>query len=221
MTSTKFLYTALGDSITKGYSAPGKRGYVYMLATVLDQRIPCFRVYNAGQKGLTSGQLLLLLGFSPRLRFMVQRAGLLTLWIGGNDLLYTYLRNKMLCRNPAIYEPMLISYQKNINGILSLIRSRQSRPPFVCNLYNPFPHSALAWKLISALNHSLQDACNRWHAPLIDIYSVFQGRQPELIHGYRNGKLSDIRLVGSKPIHPNLQGHQVITGALLNAIYGS
>ncbi|PTX64716.1 lysophospholipase L1-like esterase [Melghirimyces profundicolus] len=213
-----FVYTALGDSITRGYSAPGKRGYVDMLASELGWKLPSFRAYNAGIKGLTSRQLLLRLQYSLHLRLWVRRANLLTLWVGGNDLLYAYLRNAVW-NDPRIFNRTLSDYQTNINGILSRIQSLQAVPPLVCNLYNPIPHSKLALQWIPVFNHALQEICDRRDLSLVDIHAAFQGREPELIHGYRNGRLSDMRLL-KKPIHPNLRGHRVITETLLEVIHG-
>jgi len=213
-----FLYTALGDSITRGYSAPGKRGYVQMLSSKLAATHPDVRTMNAGQKGLTTEGLLFWLSFSVTLQQALRQAHLVTLWIGGNDLLYAYIRKNLL-NTPDSYEQVVYRYRTHLNGILSRIQSFSRAPLVVCNLYNPFPRSQLSLRWVSAINHSLMRICARRNLPIVDIYSAFRGREAELIHGYRTGRLTDIRLFGGNPIHPNLRGHQVITRRLLKVLH--
>ncbi|EGK14455.1 lipolytic enzyme LipC [Desmospora sp. 8437] len=216
--SGRFLYTALGDSITEGYSAPHKRGYVNLLACRLRREHPSFRLRNAGRKGWTSRRLLLRLRHSPRLLWAVGRADLLTLWIGGNDLIFAYIKG-MMSTSPHLYEQALTQYLSNMDQIFARIHRVRSRPFLVCNLYNPFPNSGFARQWVGEFNQVLGGMCNRWAIPMVDIHSVFLGREAELIHGYRNGTVSDIPLIGRRPVHPNRRGHEVIANTLWGVIH--
>lgn len=216
--SGKFLYTALGDSITEGYSAPGKRGYVNLLSYGLHKEHPSFRLLNVSRKGWTSRRLLLRLARSPRLVQAVGQADLLTLWIGGNDLIFTYIKG-MMSTTPYLYEQALTQYSHHMDQIFAWIHWARSRPFLVCNLYNPFPNSGFARQWVGAFNQVLGGVCQGWGVPLVDIHSAFLGREAKLIHGYRNGTISDIPLIGHRPVHPNRKGHEVIARTLWRVIH--
>ncbi|OYD09854.1 SGNH/GDSL hydrolase family protein [Paludifilum halophilum] len=212
MTPKKW-YVALGDSITVGYSAVGRRGFVDRLADRLSQQGHPINVYNAARKGMTSRLLVDQLAGSPYLHHLLYRANLITLCIGGNDLLYAYIRF-FLSGDPSVYFQTVYHYEFRLRRIYSLIRSRSSAPLFTLNLYNPFPHSPSAVTWISAINDRIEKISAGWSVPIIDLYHHFLGSEPFLIRGYRTGHLSDYRLFGSNPVHPNDRGHQLIANAL-------
>ncbi|WP_380706071.1 SGNH/GDSL hydrolase family protein [Salinithrix halophila] len=218
MGKSRYLYVALGDSITAGYSAPDKRGFATQLAGWLAGVYPSFSYINAGKKGLTSSQLAGYLTISPALRHAIRQSSLMTLDIGGNDLLYAYIKYFFL-GNPAIYPHTIRLYAINLHRIYSQLTALSLSPLYTLNLYNPFPHSKSSSTWVPLLNRETEEVSRIWGVPVVNIYERFLGREKQLIHGYRTGRLSDIRIgSGGYPVHPNLAGHQVITEALLETI---
>ncbi|MFO7289514.1 Lysophospholipase L1 [Planifilum fulgidum] len=212
-----FHYVAFGDSITAGYNAPHRRGYVELLGFRLGSRIPRVWVANCGKKGATSGDLLFYMTFSPFFRSALRRADLMTLCIGGNDLLHAYLKMNLLRRPDAIPRSLHL-YSLNLNNLIGMIRRANPGPLLVLNLYNPFPLSPLAVRWVREMNAIIDGVAARWNVPVVDICDRFLGKEPFLIYGYRTGTLSDYRLFGGNPIHPNGEGHRIIAEAVWEKI---
>lgn len=212
-----FHYVAIGDSITAGYNAPHRRGFVDMLGFRLSSRFPRVRIANCGKRGATSGDLLFYMTFSPFCQFALRRADLITLCIGGNDLLHAYLK-MLLFRHPNVIPRSLHLYGHHLNRLIGMIRRANRSPLFLLNLYNPFPASPLAVHRVYEMNTIIDGVAARWNIPLIDIHDRFLGMESVLIHGYRTGSLSDYRLFGENPIHPNGEGHRVIAEAVWERI---
>ncbi|GAA5346444.1 lysophospholipase L1-like esterase [Planifilum fimeticola] len=214
-----FHYVAFGDSITAGYSAPRRRGFVDMLGFRLGSRFPRVRVANCGKKGATSGDLLFYMTFSPFFHSALRRADLMTLWIGGNDLLHAYLK-MILFRHPDAIPRSMHRYGHHLDRLIGVIRRANRSPLLLLNLYNPFPLSPLAVHRVEVMNAIIDGVASRWNIPVIDIHDRFLGREPFLIDGFRTGSLSDYRLLGENPIHPNGEGHRVIAEAVWEKING-
>ena len=88
-----FQYTALGNSLTAGIGAsfvvdpPKRYGYVYYFRDFLSTIFPCANLINRAQPGFTSSDLLQQLQNDPVTRQAAKKANLITINIGGNDLL--------------------------------------------------------------------------------------------------------------------------------------
>ncbi|GGE10075.1 lipase [Marinithermofilum abyssi] len=214
--SSPFLYVALGDSITEGYSVPRKYGYAPMFTSLLQGTGHQVTLRNFGIKGMTSSHLLTQL-YVPMVQQSLQQANLTTVCIGGNDLLYAYVQY-VFYRNTLIYSRVVNQFTVNLNRIYSIVRQHTLAPIYAINLYNPFPNSRSASHWIPVLNQAIARTSERWEIPVVDIYHRFKGLEHRLIYGYRRGVLSDLRLLGIKPIHPNFLGHRVITEALWEVI---
>ncbi len=208
-----FHYVALGDSITAGYSAPDKKGYVTILGHLLKEQFGRVRVSNFGLGGNTSRRLLSEILRNPIVQQEIIRADLLTVYIGGNDLKNTYLKYLLRQKN-EVFLDTIESFGSRLEQIYHAIQQMSKAPLLTLNLYNPFPHSEIASTWIPALNGAIDMVSIRRHIPVIDIYSRFKQREMMLIHNYRTGTLKDFQLFGGNPIHPNFQGHQVIAHTL-------
>lgn len=208
-----FHYVALGDSITAGYSAPDKKGYVTMINDLMKEQFGRVKVSNFGLGGNTSRRLLSEILRNPIVQQEIIRADLLTVYIGGNDLKSAYLKYLLRQKN-EIFLDAIESFGSRLERIYHAIRLMNKAPLYTLNFYNPFPNSQIASTWVPALNGAIDTVSMRWHIPVIDVYSRFQQREMMLIHNYRTGTLKDFQLFGGNPIHPNLQGHQVIAHTL-------
>lgn len=129
-----FRYVALGDSLAAGVGSFTFFGYVPRLSFFLVRHAKRIVVTsNHGRFGMTSGQLMEALRTNERLRRSVRRADLLTLNIGGNDVLGC--RYQYACMEEAI--PRL---RENWEAILREVRGLNPKAPlYTMNLYNPVP----------------------------------------------------------------------------------
>ncbi|SDW31195.1 Lysophospholipase L1 [Marininema mesophilum] len=220
MTTPSYLYVALGDSITEGYSAPNRQGFATQLSRRLNEHIDSFSLVNTGKKGLTSGRLASILTSSSPHAHAVSQSSLLTLNIGGNDLIHAYVKY-FLFGNMSIYARTIHTYKNNLHQIYKQIRQLSHAPLYTLNQFNPFPQSRTANTWIPLLNKATAEVSSTWNVTIVDIGELFRNREPKLIHQYRTGRLTDIRFgSGSYPVHPNRLGHQVITDALWETIIG-
>lgn len=132
----RLRYVALGDSIAFGIGSLTLFGYPPRLAKALALRLHRYvRLQNRSRYGLTSTELLGLLEGSESLRRAVQSAGLITVNIGGNDLLQCHY-------DGACLPGALATFRTNWAGILREIRAlNPGAPLLVLTLYNPYPVS--------------------------------------------------------------------------------
>lgn len=212
-----FFYTALGDSITAGYNAPRRRGYAHRLTKLLKHQGLPTKLNTVCQKGWTSRDLLQASAF-PTVRLAIRHAQLITVYVGGNDLLYALVKY-LLTRNSRVFDQTITTYGSNLQHLYTRIRKLSPVPVFALNLYNPFPYSALPSTWVPALNQMTADVSAQWGINVVNIYESFLGMEPLLIDGYQTGRLEDyVPVIAKNPIHPNEQGHDRISRELWNAV---
>lgn len=159
-----FRYVALGDSLAAGVGSFTFFGYVPRLALLLTKRLKrVVLTTNLGRFGWTSQRLLNALRTDQGFRKAVTRAQLITVDIGGNDLLG--------CRHQeACLEEALVEFRQNWQEILREIRRLNPKATLLTmTLYNPVP---------------LDDV----RRPAIDGYIARMNAiitQPELLKAYR------------------------------------
>ncbi|MBP3951021.1 GDSL-type esterase/lipase family protein [Bacillus suaedae] len=196
-------YTALGDSLTVGIG-DSLGGFVNRSATILRHSGIPVKVQKIAKVGLTSQELLVSLQ-NPRTRLAIARADLITLTIGGNDLLKA-LEYVERTKDPSQLEMTISKFSVNLNKILQQIQLIKSATPTknyqirIIGLYNPVPHIPLSTAVIKKINRII---CSYRSATIrcVDIYNHFS--QP--------GSLA-------RDLHPNAVGYQAITKQLLNSI---
>lgn len=207
-------YVAIGDSVTAGWGSPpvnGSRlnGYVSHLHRQLLLR-GSSDLHNLGIPGLTSGQFLFLLEHWPELSQTIKKADLITLSVGGNDIIWTDHQSP---GDVAKMREALTKYEENIEKILTDVRQlNEDARLFVLEVYNPFPvddarHAQLA-EWVIWVNESLAAAANQHDASVVPTASLFLKHENE----YVNLKQNDI--------HPNNEGHTRIAEQISHALFG-
>lgn len=204
------LYIALGDSVTYGYSSTSEnKSYVQRLARSLS-KTGKVNVYLHAKPGWTSTKLLKSVQtLQPSL---FEEAGLVTLMVGGNDLLRS--SPFLLNGNHAHLMRVADRYYQNLLEIVELAKRPNSRF-IVGTLYNPFPNSVMASEYTRLVNDCVRRVAKRYGILLADIDKRFQDKEARYVEGYRRGSIRDFRIVGN-PIHPNDAGHGAIAQTFLS-----
>ncbi|BCU81500.1 spore germination lipase LipC [Polycladomyces abyssicola] len=212
-----FVYTALGDSITAGYNAPRRIGYAHRLTKRLKHIGLPAKLYTISKKGWTSGDLLQASTWLST-RMAIQNARLITVYIGGNDLILAHVKY-LLTRNPNVFNQVISTYGNNLHLLYKQIRRLSPVSVYALNLYNPFPHSALPNTWVPVLNQVTADVSTLWNITVVNIYDLFQGMEPLFIDGYQTGRLENyVPLITRNPVHPNERGHELIAQELWETI---
>jgi lysophospholipase L1-like esterase len=175
----RLRYVALGDSIAFGIGSFTLFGYPPRLAKALAPRLRRhIALQNRSRFGLTSTELLGMLEGSDHLRLAIQAAALITVNIGGNDLLQCGY-------DGACLPGALSTYRANWEGILREIRALNPRATLMAlTLYNPYPLADLrrppVQEGIAALNAIVQDPglLGRYAVDAVtDLSPLFEGHE--------------------------------------------
>ncbi|MBU9723380.1 MULTISPECIES: GDSL-type esterase/lipase family protein [Bacillaceae] len=210
MYSRWLYYTALGDSISAGVGAYLRDGFVKAYHHKLEHhlRLPVY-LHLYAQPRITSYQLLTFL-YDPNVRRDIARAHIITINIGGNDLIQANKRYKEI-GDPQVLEQSHYYLYNNVKQILSVIHEIKANEPQnyliqLIGIYNPYPKLPYSDHWIGKTNESLyQLATSYKNTVYIDVYPVFQ----------QNGK----GLFSFGGIHPNGKGHQMIADELLRSYF--
>lgn len=207
-------YVAIGDSITAGWGTPlidGARlnGYAPLLHRQM-QAHGRATMHNLGIAGLTSGQFLFLLAHWPEAVEQLRRADLITLSIGGNDIIWTEHQKP---GDVMAMRAALTKYRSNIQKILSAFRKVNQRARlFVLEVYNPFeqqdPRHRLFNEWITWVNESILAVATQHDATVVPVASLFAAHEKEYVN------------LANHDIHPNPLGHQMIAKQIAHQLFG-
>ncbi len=233
------LYIALGDSLSFGIGASdaSTTSFVALVHAPLGSGI---ELMNLGVPGATS-QDLVDRDLDRAVQEIERRKAdsdpnndvrLVTLEIGGNDLLNIYFSLvqtgectdvETSLQTPACADALRSAFEGfRPNLTATLDRLREADPSLrilLLTLYNPFGHIpsigpigdlSLEGKPDTPFSQGLNDiiraiAQGRDDVTLVDIYPLFQGRTPELISG--------------DGIHPNDEGYRVMADAVISELH--
>ncbi|WP_157729472.1 GDSL-type esterase/lipase family protein [Tumebacillus algifaecis] len=208
-------YVAIGDSITAGWGTPaigGARvnGYVSHLHRQMQVRGQA-TLHNLGVAGLTSSQFLFLLEHWPEASQLLQKADLITLSIGGNDIIWT---DHQKPGDVMAMHEALTKYKTNILTILAHFRQLNvDARLFVLEVYNPFavkdPRHKQLSEWITWVNESIREAAKAYDADVVPVATLFLSHEQEYVN------------LANNDIHPNASGHKVIAEAISHTLFGS
>ena len=156
-------YTALGDSIARGMGATASYGYVDHVRDSLLTRHRAVVLVNAAIPGMASGDLLLQLRTDPVTRAAVKQAQVLTISIGGNNLLPCASDNYETV-DTACAAAGVAAFRRDWAQLLAEIREGIGARAalYAMTLYNPYPgdhpNYAVADSYIEQLNATIRDA---------------------------------------------------------------
>jgi lysophospholipase L1-like esterase len=207
-------YIALGDSITFGQKASSSsRAYPARVTSMLKLKgIQSKRIVLA-QPNWTSLDLAEEIYIDPS---FLRCAKVVTVWIGGNDLIHYGLSS--LGQSAPPIQGMMNNFKKRLDMILGLVRLMGVKHIICCTQYNPFPNSAIAVDAIHVMNQVITASATANSCLVARVDRWFSGNEDSLIYGYRDGRAEDA-LRGYADVHPNDQGHELIATGLFSSIY--
>ena len=134
-------YVALGDSLTEGVGDQSERGgFVPIVAEDLQSRynLSSIEVDNYGVSGDRSTQILKRLQEDEHLRKSLADADVISLTVGGNDLMKVFQDNFFSLTVKKFVKPRT-KYTKRIETLLTEIRElNPTAPIYMMGIYNPF-----------------------------------------------------------------------------------
>lgn len=210
---------AIGDSITAGVGAKWNRGYPTLLAKLLEADHPQIKLVNWGIPGLTIPRLTKALQKGDHLYDKLATADWIVMTIGGNDIINHF--PKSFAEN-AKFTLRAQRLARELDLLIATLISLTSAPIYLGDLYNPFPHSEAATRIINAVNNKHLEALARRYksVTLVKLSKVFTGHEEQAIQYYKTGTIQDMKKWFHRPIHPNDYGHQQIAEAFYQAIVG-
>jgi lysophospholipase L1-like esterase/PKD repeat protein len=232
-------YLALGDSLTTGEEASANNdnqpGYPDMLVALLRNEHPNSNFINVGVSGetstsiLTNGQLDQAIAAIASEREAGRRVGLVTLSIGGNDVVDVLLGN-------SDGEVALQQFGANLETIISRLQATLNDPYdtpqcdiLLMTYYNPYPNlpippsgEKLADIWTPRFNTVIKTVAARHNLPVAEVYARFVGNEAELT--FVNPAIYDDKTLVSPSnpnferdldYHPRAAGHQAIAEEFL------
>jgi len=206
-----FQYTAIGDSLTVGFGALPGNGFVPVYRRLAERHLRTFVAYdNLGVNGLTSQGLYDYISRNPSFRQLVSQADIITISIGGNDLIRAAKSSAGNLSGRDFHEA-LSNCKTNFSRILKTIYElkKNSKRPYIIRavgLYNPFPQIEGSSYYVQQYNRYLESYANSTFA-VANIYASFKGRERALL--------------SLDHFHPNGYGYSIIAEQLNRLGYGS
>lgn len=224
------VYVALGDSVPYGYGLanPAAESYVNLFAGMMEADGAGVTTFNQSVSGLTSAQLLAALsGLSAGDAALLASADVITLNIGGNDVLGTVLAylvtQGIIDTSGNVLNPQALAtidltalsgtlgtaatnFGANYAAIITLLKQAAPNAELIVStIYNPIPDTlttlAAADTFITAMNSVIWGLQSTGGYKIADTYTAFaEAAVP----------VTNVNLPYSVDIHPNAAGHELM-----------
>ncbi|PTX64890.1 lysophospholipase L1-like esterase [Melghirimyces profundicolus] len=206
-------YLVLGDSVARGFGSEktGPHGYSSLVVKGLGQDEISLNLVNKGVVGQTSTKLRNYIQ-KKDIRESIANADLISLTIGGNDLLKVALKENNPLRVISDFNRIQAQYKENLSGILKEIRSLNHEAPIlITSLYNPVSKGEPFYRIS---NHLL----NQWN---VGLKQMAYGYSLTLVVDVADRLPAGSRNWLSDQIHPNDRGYRLIADGILDEIRSS
>lgn len=139
----KLNLVAIGDSLTHGVGDPTKKGgYVRLIKQQLKKDDYQVKTANFGKTGDRSDQIQARIEQQSQIQTALKKADVITLTVGGNDLMKVLQDNFLLLASNQLAAAMpkaKQTYQASLTSLLKTIRMYNKQAPiFMFSIYNPF-----------------------------------------------------------------------------------
>lgn len=224
-----FSYVALGDSLTEGIGdTTNQGGYIPLLSQQLTQEYG-YQVtsQNFGVGGNTSNQILKRMSNDKNIKKALAKADLLTLTVGGNDVM-AVIRKNLSDLNLAAFSKASLSYQERLRKIIEKARTdNPDLPIYIVGIYNPFylnfPELTDMQLVIDNWNKSTEAITKEYErvyfVPINDLlYKGIDGEEGIVQTVGEQTTVVNNALFSEDHFHPNNIGYQIMSNAVMEVI---
>ncbi len=222
-------YVALGDSLTEGVGdTTSQGGFVPLLSESLHNRYS-YQVtsVNYGVSGNTSQQIFKRMTTDPQIEKDLEKADLLTLTVGGNDVL-AVIRKELSHLSLNSFEKPAEAYKERLKEILAKARQDNPKLPiYVLGIYNPFylnfPQLTKMQTVIDNWNKATKEVVdaseNVYFVPINDrLYKGINGKEGITESSNSQASITNDALFTGDHFHPNNIGYQIMSNAVMEKI---
>jgi lysophospholipase L1-like esterase len=213
---------AVGDSLTHGVGdTTHQGGYVALIAQ--DMQVATNRkvlTSNYGVTGDTSLQIQKRVRQQNKLRADVKAADVITMTVGGNDLMHL-LQQNMLSINTKDVTKGIARFQKHLRSLLADVRAlNPDAPIYVFGIYNPFyvyfPNITKMQTSVQRWNKQTEQTLTKMNKVYyVDIDSVLsKGNGQKKASSAKKQKAVNNLIYGKDHFHPNNAGYEQMTTQL-------
>lgn len=221
-------YVAIGDSLTEGVGdLTNSGGFVPILADEIKERykVNAVDVENFGKNGDRSDQILKRIKKSEDIQKQLGDADLITLTVGGNDLMKV-IKGDVFNLTVDSFKKPLKNYQEQVTSLLTEIRKyNETAPVYVLGIYNPFylyfPEITEMQQIVNNWNDGTEEAVigqeNMYFIPINDL--LYKGVDGDVgVTGSEEDESSDEvtnnAIYEEDHFHPNNLGYQLMANAV-------
>ena len=227
-------FTAIGDSLTEGVGdETNQGGFVSLVSNSLQEEfsLTSVEVDNYGVAGERSDQILKRLEKEEEIRNSLQKSDIITLTVGGNDLMKV-IRNNFFGLSVESFKKPLKKYQETLSDLLVDIQKLNPEAPiYVLGIYNPFyvnfPEITDVDTIVTNWNNGTKQVIDQMeHVHFIPVNEVIsRGLEEPTIHAAEEERtssskeeqgLNDLNAVKNNLLydkdkfHPNNNGYQLM-----------
>lgn len=200
-------HLALGDSIIRGIGAGENESFVDRFSDVLEQQTKKpIVLQNEGVPGMTSSELNALLQ-TGNLDEVIQKADIITINIGGNDIIHS-VSNRNYFQVIQSFDVLQAAFVDNLSQITRKINQLNPKAIVVLlELYNPLESGselyALADQLLPKWNVKVYEAARQFASSIvIETTKVINGK--------------NLQYLSKDGVHPNALGYDAISKQMLS-----
>ncbi|MDR2465186.1 MAG: SGNH/GDSL hydrolase family protein [Streptococcaceae bacterium] len=222
-------YVAVGDSLTAGVGDSTNSGGFVSIVSKLMQDDYGERVLseNFGVSGNTSKQILERIQ-TEKIRKSLRQANLITLTVGGNDLLQVIRENLNKLTVETFDQPRVL-FQSHLTKIILNIREENKNGPiYIIGIYNPyylnFQNIPEMQEVVDLWNKGSEDVATAYRRvhfiPINDLLSKgIEGGETKVTG--ENTTVQNDALFSGDQFHPNDTGYQLMANIVMKEIQQS
>lgn len=221
---------AIGDSLTEGVGDSTQNGgYVPLVANQLRETTGIKEVTtkNYGVSGERSDQILERIKQQEDVRSDLEKATVIVLTAGGNDLIQTFKREQLKINQDSFIEPQK-KYQENLTAILTEFQSLNPKAQvYIFGIYNPyaylFPEVTEMQEVLDSWNEETKQLAEKEQATYLSLSKLFdlnkQTTPADTIGDSTDDQPANNPLLYEKDLfHPNDQGYELMADELYQAL---
>lgn len=221
---------AIGDSLTEGVGDSTQNGgYVPLVANQLRETTGIQEVTtkNYGISGERSDQILERIKQQEDVRSDLEKATVIVLTAGGNDLIQTFKREQLKINQDSFIEPKK-KYQENLTAILTEFHSLNPKAQvYIFGIYNPyaylFPEVTEMQEVLDSWNEETEQLAEKEQATYLSLSELFdlngQTTPADTIGDSSDDQPANNPLLYEEDLfHPNDQGYELMADELYQAL---